>query len=73
MKNCINSKPEMQFFYSVENEYSSNDPNVSDIQRYFIKQELVPGVENHTFISMDGGPDEIEFENNYKSYGIQID
>lgn len=71
MKDCIDQNPSLPYFYSTENYYTSNDPNISNIDRYYIRQEIVAGVDNETYIKKDGNSDQIDFETNYKPKGIQ--
>ncbi len=59
-------------FYSEENMYSSNDPNITDINRYYIRMQ--DGIEEYyTFICIEDPRcgDQIDFEDNYKSSAIE--
>ena len=58
-------------FYSVENEYYSNDPNVNNIQRYFNYKTSKKN--NGDFISIETprNSDQADYEDNYKSNAIE--
>jgi hypothetical protein len=58
--------------YSIESEYCSDDPNVEDANRYYIRiQDSVDDF--YTFITIKTPPsaDQQDFETNYKSNAIE--
>lgn len=71
MKSGIDANPSIPYFYSTENAYASNDPNVPDVDRYYIRQEIQAGVNIFCFIDKDGSVDQIDWEDKYKSGGIE--
>jgi len=71
-KTCKDSTGNL-IFYHVENEYSSNDPNIDDIQRYFLEMTINSDTLN-CFLTMTTpkNADQIDFENNYKDQAILV-
>lgn len=58
--------------YSIEKEYVSNDPNIADIDRYYIR--IQDGIEDFfCFITIENpaNADQQDFEANYKSNAIE--
>jgi hypothetical protein len=59
-------------FYSVENQYCSDDPNLPDKNRYYIR--IQNGIDEfYCFITIDSpaNTDQQDFEDNYKANAIQ--
>jgi len=66
MKLCIDNNPDLNFFYSTEDEFKSNKPEVPNTERYFIRQVLGSD-QNECFITKDGEGDQTEFDDDYKT------
>lgn len=70
-KKCKNGQG--QIFYRIENEYSSNDPEVKDISRYFLEMtKNSDQLQCFVLITDPKNEDQIEFEDSYKSSAIEI-
>lgn len=72
MKNCIDNNPGLTYYWSIENDICSNDPNIQDYDRYWIRLKI-DDQENDCFIRMESPPsaDQTDWEDNYKSGGVE--
>ncbi len=75
IKQIKNDNPGETITYSVEYEYISNDPNVDDKKRYFVRI-ILNTIEYTCLIAKEDtapvGSDQEDFENNYKSNAIEV-
>lgn len=68
----IKNNTSNNLFFSVEKEYYSNDSEVPDVDRYYIR--IQDGIDEfYTFIIIETPPnaDQLDFEDNYKSNAIE--
>jgi hypothetical protein len=65
MKTTIDANPATNFFYNTEDEYKSNGPETNKT-RYYVRQ-VIGNDENYCLICQDGGADDVDFTNNYKT------
>jgi hypothetical protein len=68
----IKSATNNNIYYSIENEYYSNDPNIPDKNRYYIIiQDVVDRF--YCFITIENpvNTNQEDFENNYKPNAIE--
>lgn len=68
----IKTSTNSQLFFSIEKEYCSNDSNIPDLNRYYIR--IQDGIDEfYTFIIIDdpANTDQADFETNYKPSAIE--
>jgi len=74
LKATKDNNPTSDVYYSMENEHTSNDPNIPDTVRYFL-EITVQGAIYQCFVAKVANPatgsDQEDFEDNYKPNAIE--